>query len=356
MKKFFSLVILLLISITSVLSFSACGVETPDITVDALVQNVIILIGDGMGKNHIENAKTYFELDSTPFDDDYICSVNTNSRSFGTTDSAAAATAMATGVSVKNGRISYDGKQNLKTILELAHEKGMKTGIVTTDNLNGATPAAFSSHANDRDDTLDIITSQSTSNVDLFIGNYNEDYFTNAELFTNNGYTMCDNVATLATLTNETKVLASLENINSIYNPELTGQTNMVDLVNYSLNYLTQENGFVLMIECAHIDKFSHKNKLIPALAEVRTLFDIATAVYSYADIAHNTAVIITADHETGRLTKASSKSDISDSLYRKTGHSNRYVSLYTRGVTISETKLVKNTFVYDICNKVITK
>lgn len=330
--------------------------DTPDITVDPLVQNVIILIGDGMGKNHIENAKTYFELDSTPFDNEYICSVNTSSRSFGATDSAAAATAMATGVSVKNGRISYDGKQNLKTILELANEKGMKTGIVTTDKLNGATPAAFSSHASNRDDTLDIITGQSTSNVDLFIGNYNEDYFTNSELFTNNGYTMCDNVATLATLTNETKVLASLENINSIYNPELTNQTNMVDLVNYSLNYLTNENGFVLMIECAHIDKFSHNNELIPALAEVRTLFDIATTVYSYADIAHNTAVIITADHETGRLAKASSKSDISDSLYRKSGHSNRYVSLYARGVTISETKLVKNTFIYDICNKVITK
>lgn len=356
MKKFFSLVVLLLISITSVLSFSACGVETPDITVDPSVQNIIILIGDGMGKNHIENAKTYFELDSTPFDNEYICSVNTNSRSFGATDSAAAATAMATGVSVKNGRISYDGNQNLKTILELAHEKGMKTGIVTTDKLNGATPAAFSSHASDRDDTLDIITGQSTSNVDLFIGNYNEDYFTNSELFTNNGYTMCDNVSELATLTNETKVLASLENINSQYNPELTNQTNMVDLVNYSLGYLNNDNGFVLMIECAHIDKFSHKNKLIPALAEVRTLFDVATTIYSYADSSHNTAVVITADHETGRLAKASSKSDISDNLYRKSGHSNRYVSLYVRGVTISETKLVKNTFIYDICNKVITK
>ena len=98
----------------------------------ATPKNVILLIGDGMGENHIEAGNIYRsnKLNMERFG--VIGEVMTRSLTPGATDSAAAATAMATGVKTYNGRISYKDGKNLETIAEMAKEAGKKVGIVVT--------------------------------------------------------------------------------------------------------------------------------------------------------------------------------------------------------------------------------
>ena len=63
MKKITNVILIVLLSISSVISVFSCSVKFP-IEVNNEIKNIIILIGDGMGQNHIHNAKTYFELDN----------------------------------------------------------------------------------------------------------------------------------------------------------------------------------------------------------------------------------------------------------------------------------------------------
>ena len=357
MKKTLNTLIVMLLMFTAVLNFTACKKDdknNPDIN-PGTAQNLIILIGDGMGLNHIHNTKTYFGLNNQGFENNYVANINTNSLTDGEpTDSSAAATALATGTSVYNGEVGYTSGQNLKNIMEYASDKNMLTGIITNDNLYGATPAGFSTHAKNRGDTTDIILGQSVSPIDLMIGKYDEAYYANQTAFTSNGFVMCNNKEDLYNTPSSQKVVANLNNIYSIYNPNKTNQTNMVDLVRYAVNYLDNENGFVLMIECGYIDKFSHSNDIVSALAEVRTLFDIANYVCEYIDNNNDTALIVTADHETGGLQKANNKNQINNNLFTTGAHTNSKVGLFVRGMDVRVTNEPKNTFVYEICYKVV--
>ena len=357
MKKVFNKILVFSIILLISFSFIGCVKSIPDptITTSESIKNVILIIGDGMGFNHLNNAKTYFELDRLVFEDDYLCSVNTSSKSIGTTDSAAAATAMATGVNVYNKRIGMNGSKTLTNIMEIAISKNKKTGIITTDNLYGATPASFSSHTKKRSNYEDIIIDQANSNINLFVGQNSSKYTEYRSQFESNGYNMCYSLDELNSKKDSTKIVANIPNLKSIYNTNESNQTNFNLIAEYALDFLDNENGFVLMIECAHIDKFSHDNNLLSALFEVRTLIDIANTVYDFAFNRNDTAILITADHETGGLKAAKTKNDISNKLYTKSSHSSNNVPLFAYNCSFENVKEeVKNTFIFDICNNIV--
>lgn len=357
MKKFLSFFLTFIMVLSFGFLISGCNEQRPNMEIENNVQNLVILIGDGMGENHIENAKLKYDINSLEFEKDFKSKVNTDSETLiGPTDSAASATAMATGKSVKNKVVSKDGSKNLETILEYASKKGMKTGVVTTDKLSGATPACFSSHAKNRGDSLDILNGQTESNIDLFIGQTNTEYVSNSSSFKEKGYKVVENFTDLKETKKDEKVVALLDNIKSIYNENLEGQTDFSEVVEFATRHLENENGFVLMVECAHIDKFSHNKELEPALAEVHTLFDVASKLYFYDKTNNNnTTIIITADHETGGLAKATSKSKLSSSLYKNNGHTDANVNLYVHNVKFTqEVDCVKNTFIHTISKFVI--
>src|SRR4051794_25131602 len=88
------------------------------------------------------------------------------------TDSAAAATAIATGVKTYNGAIGVgpDG-QSVPTVLELAKQAGKSVGLVTTCQVTDATPAAFASHVSNRIDQREIARQFiEETRVDLILG------------------------------------------------------------------------------------------------------------------------------------------------------------------------------------------
>ncbi len=119
-------------------------------------KNVILVVGDGMGATQREAIELASEgvhrtlmMDSLP----HAGLVGTNSANTDqpVTDSAAAATAMASGVKTYNGRVGVDTTNAaLPTVLERAKQAGKAVGLVTTSSVTDATPAAFAAHVDDR--------------------------------------------------------------------------------------------------------------------------------------------------------------------------------------------------------------
>jgi len=349
MKRFAALFLVLMLSLTCL---AGCG-NSYSVEADS-VENVILFIGDGMGENHLKNTLTYFEMAEPSFMADKCGSIATRSSNRLVTDSAAAATAMATGQKVKNGEISQHRGEDIQTIVELAKRAGKKVGIITTDHLDGATPAAFSAHAADRGDREDIARSQAVSGVDLFIGEAESDYSYYNDfhsVFEENGYTFVTSETDLNANKKKAKLVATLPEVRSEYNDGNSDDYQLDEMVKFAMTFLENDNGYFLMVESAHIDKFSHDNQIVPALCEVRSMIDAITYVYGEISESPVTALIVTADHETGKLELAESKADIANKLYKSEGHTSRDVPVYSKNAKITFNGTLQNTVIFDICN-----
>ena len=132
---------------------------------------VILFIGDGMGENHVKLTGEFYgrQMNMTQLGQSGYVTTFSNSL-FSATDSAAAGSALATGKKFDTGEVSRHNGTDIRTISEECKSKGLGVGIITTDSLNGATPASFSSHSNSRRDTDDIIKGQINSDIDLLMG------------------------------------------------------------------------------------------------------------------------------------------------------------------------------------------
>lgn len=333
-------------------NLTACSEYT--IQTNQEIKNVILIIGDGMGENHVENAVTYFELEQPSFFDGRTGNLATKSADNEVTDSAAAATALATGNKVNNGEVArHDGK-DLTSISELAKKAGKRVGVVTTDTLDGATPAAFSSHANNRSNSLDILRGQAVSGIDLFMGESSSTYTFYSSLFEENGYTLHFSQTGLENYLQCEKLFVTLPNIRSQYAPNCEHHFQLKDMAAFAVEYLNNDDGYFLMIEGAYIDKYSHSNLLQEAMCETRSLFD--TVEYLRGVVGDDTAIIITADHETGKLEKGATMYEMSDDLYGSSSHTNRDVPLFVHNfnLQIKDNKTPQNTVVFDICKKLL--
>ena len=130
-----------------------------------------------------------------------------NNATGATTDSAASATAMATGVKVDNGVISMrlpgDGAE-LTSLLELHRDRAKSTGLVTEDSMTDASPAAYGAHEPSRSNTSAIFNdfvTQSRPNVLLGGGGNGFD----AALAASQGYTVVSDRTALLALDTETQ-------------------------------------------------------------------------------------------------------------------------------------------------------
>jgi alkaline phosphatase len=129
---------------------------------DGGARNVLVFIGDGMGDSEITLARNYevgaagrLAMDSLPFTGEYTTyAVKEDAPEIPdyVTDSAASGTGWSTGVKTSNGRISTSARtdRDLKTILEIARDRGYRTGDITTAELTDATPAVLGAHVANR--------------------------------------------------------------------------------------------------------------------------------------------------------------------------------------------------------------
>ena len=144
---------------------AASGDRTADVRAaiqGGSARNVILFLGDGMGQSEITSARNYergaagrLSMDELPLTGDYTTYAvekNNPAKPDYVTDSAASGTGWATGVKTYNGAISVDAYGNsVPTILELAKRGGLRTGDVTTAEVQDATPAVLGSHVVGRD-------------------------------------------------------------------------------------------------------------------------------------------------------------------------------------------------------------
>jgi len=119
----------------------------PSVVPATLPQSIILFVGDGMGSGHRQAAQWQVVGEADALQTDALPThgaLRTGSANSTVTDSAAAGTALATGVKTNNGMIAQDPQgNNLITILELAQMKAMSVGLVSTTQLAHATPASL---------------------------------------------------------------------------------------------------------------------------------------------------------------------------------------------------------------------
>ena len=323
---------------------------------------VVLFIGDGMGKNHINVTASYYGV--TP----YVTTlpvkgeITTYSNSlFTPTDSAAAGSALSTGQKYDNKEVARHNGQDVESISEYAKSLGLGVGIVTTDSLSGATPACFSSHANNRGDNEDIVAGQLNSNIDLFMGAGYSRYASYKRQFEEKGYTFASDLSELGEADGG-KIIASFTNVPAENGSDRT--PTLSSLVSFALAYMERrfaDSGYFLMIEGAHIDKMSHDNDIINMVKYLKD-FDgsVKLACDSLADKT-DCAVIVTADHETGKLRfNNQSKEQINNSLYTRSGHSAANVPYYIYLDTTAQNvkpfpAKMDNTDIYKIIRAMLT-
>ena len=312
---------ILAILLTLVLALSAF---TPQIAVaaitrkDGTIENVIFMIGDGMGENHLKLAVQ--EGYTLYMEDNADNRGQSKTRSFTdkVTDSAAGATALACGIRNKNGCVGtyvLDPAGNLfrpLSLTENAMKHGMKTGIVTTDSTAGATPAGFSAHVKARDMAEEITAQQLVSGIDLIWGGAVS--ATDRESVEAMGLTYIATKSEMDALTPDSKSFGQFSG--SFWRPELPAEDDLPTLEEMTVKAIElldadSENGFFLMVEGAHIDKNSHQTaddltdypeKHERVAAAVKGFDNAIKAAVEFARADGHTLVIVTADHETGDL------------------------------------------------------
>ena len=307
---------------------------------DENIENVIFLIGDGMGYNHLEKTKLERNIELTLDTFTIQGSSRTRSLTNDVTDSAAGGTALSCGIRTYNSGVGVylldplDVFSHPQSITEICRDNNMLTGVITTDETSGATPSAFSAHATERYKSEDITEDQFKSNINLIWGTEND--IATKEMAAEYGYNYVTTYDEMMSLEEGSKSFAQFTNnlwgttASDENTPTLSQMTEKaIDLLDDS------ENGFFLMVEGAHIDKHSHNNES-ENMTEAMTEFDKAIKIaLDYAKEDGNTLVVVTADHETGAITL----NDNGEYEFTSGSHSEANVPLRIYG---SE-KLIKN-------------
>jgi len=341
-------------------------------------KNVIFFIGDGMGPEHVKAARYYagsaLSFESFPYDGEVTTySADHGGANPGATDSAAAGTALATGVKVNNGVVSmaYPGDHSeLETLLEYYKELGKSTGLVTTTFMTHATPATFGAHEPSRDNLDEIADDyrlQTQPNV-LFGGGANG--MTIAE-FENAGYTVktCwdvgrdgipdDDGLKWVDTEAETMVSGQFGSTHLPYEPDVEDLPHLSEMTYTALRILDNDpDGFFLMVEGGLIDKASHRAKNEPIYTHkmILEMVEFDNAVQEAIDWAAgrtDTLILVTADHETGGLTVISDNGQGNDPTvtWETTGHTDTDVPVYSWGVNSEMIyTTMDNTDMFGVC------
>ena len=309
---------------------------TPSFAADGTnrrVRNVILMIGDGMGVGAV-NAALYAnggELTMTHLRT--VGFVRTQSADNFTTDSAASGTAYATGQKTNNGYLGMNpAKEVIPNIPELLAPLGYACGVLSTDDLNGATPAAFFAHQPARGMKDEIWADLPGSSL-LFASAGTQATFEGLPFATQEEirrrYTVVydpddDDVE------DSERLLYLPKSVKLDRGDYLPATTEM------AIEYLSERSrkGFFLMVEGARIDKCEHSNDFPGTVQETLDFDKAIEAAVRFAECDGHTLVIISADHETGAtiLSKADPQTGYALGVFASKGHTPMMVPLFAYG------------------------
>ena len=270
---------------------------------NAKVKNIILLIGDGMGLGAVSSSMYANGGELTMTNLKTVGFVRTQSANNFTTDSAASGTAYATGQKTNNGFLGVNpDKEPIPNIPEKISSYGYACGVVTTDPVTGATPAAFFAHQGSRGATEDIAADLPNSKL-CFVSGGNEKSFNSLPFGTQESIRKVYNV----TFTAEDAAAAAEGDGNVAFFPASTGDDRgdfLPATTEMAIKYLSKKSkkGFFLMVEGAHIDHGAHSNKYDQTIVETLDFDKAVEAAIRFAEKDGHTLVIISADHETGGI------------------------------------------------------
>ncbi|WP_312077055.1 alkaline phosphatase [Chryseobacterium sp.] len=258
------------------------------------VKNVILMIGDGNGLSQISSSVLANKGQLTLTQLKNIGLIKTTATDNFTTDSAAGASAFATGKKTKNRFIGVDSDgKSVPNMTEVLSEKGFNTGIITTDEIVGATPSAFYAHQKDRGMEKEIAQDLTKSKLKFFAAG---------------GKSKVSGLKDFELVTNPKELAESKAEKTAFYLSEngvpqvLKGRGNLLaETVESGLQFLNnKKKPFFIMVEAAQIDSGGHANNVGTIVKEGIDFDRAITKVIQFADQNPGTLVVITADHETG--------------------------------------------------------
>ncbi len=322
----------------------ACGPAQDTEQPRAGTRNVILLVGDGFGAtqmslgiqyaNLVENRELNIEslmLDGNtgfaqpmPFESIVI-------------DSAASATQMATGQTVRNDTLglSPDGYP-IETILEWAHERGLGTGLVTDMRVTHATPAAFAVHQRSRYDSEQLLVDDllQERDVDVLLGggaralvpagsqvsaalagipdeldgqSNRDDAFNWVKKLADQGHVIASDTQSLqAAAKYATKLLGvfSASHLPFVIDRQqmnVSRVPTLAEMTSAALDVLSRhDEGFFVLVEGGGIDFAGHANDAGALLHEILEFDDAVGKALEFQQSNPDTLVIVTGDHSTG--------------------------------------------------------
>lgn len=273
------------------------------------LKNVILFIGDGMGVSQVTlarlatgGAKGGLCLDELPVSG----LAKTHSANNLVTDSAAAATALASGHKTNNAAIGIapDGSV-IKTLLEEAREMGLATGLVTTVRITHATPAPFATHVDNRSKESEIAQKLLDADVDLLMGGGLK-YFS-PELLTaygNKGYDVVTKREDLKKSDANKRLLALFHQDHLPWVLDRTAEIpSLAEMTLAAIERLSKNSkGFFLMVEGGRIDMACHVFAAWDSVHETIDFDDAVRVARDWAKPSKDTLIVVTADHATGGL------------------------------------------------------
>ena len=306
---------------------------------------VFYFIGDGMGASQRQFSE--FFLREASGDPHATLAMNrltvagltsTHAADTLVTDSAAAATALATGQKTNKGFIAKDPQgKDLTTLIEAAEARGLATGVITTTRITHATPAAFLAHNLSRDNENDIALDIVNGQVEFLAGGGIRNFLPQgtqldakdvtgrglksrrddsrdllAEM-KSQGYATFIGAAGAKALpqTDFTKITRALilpTMANLPYDIERQDRfpdcPSLADLVEDGIDVLSQDpDGFFVMVEGGRIDHACHANDPVAAIHGVLALDRAIEQALAFADKhPDDTLIVVVGDHETGGM------------------------------------------------------
>ncbi|XOK14479.1 alkaline phosphatase [Agrobacterium tumefaciens] len=329
----------------------SAGSETKTITwtvygtpAQAKAKNVIFLIADGLSVAHRTAARIMskgmtegkangrLNMDDVP----PVAFIGTSATDAVATDSANTMSAYMTGHKTAVNAIGVYADRTpaslddpkVETIAEALRRQTKKSiGIISTAELQDATPAAVVAHTRKRGDKADINGMLFDVKPDVLLGGGSAYFLPQATagskrkddkdyiaLFKEAGYTLATGKAELATAagTNTGKILGLFHtgNMDTALDREFLkkgttakfpDQPGLVEMTKVALGELSKNpDGFFLMVEAANVDKMSHPLDWDRAVVDTIE-FDKAVGVArEFAAKNPDTLIVVTGDHTHG--------------------------------------------------------
>ena len=293
---------------------------------------VFLFIGDGMGFSHVSLTEAYMAQERGVLGSDPLTftqfpvlgMATTYSASNPITCSSAAGTALATGTKTKNGMLGMDPDSlPLKSIAYKIHEAGRKVGIMSTVQVNHATPAAFYGHNIKRSNYYPIALELPKTGFEFFGGGFlhpngkEKDQPSVYDAVRAGGYEVARGLDEFKAKKRDRIVLTAKRNQDEVL-PYALGRKDddltLAQMLEAAIEVLDNNKGFFIMAEGGKIDYSAHSNDAIGVITETIDMDEaVKVALRFYEKHPNETLIVVTADHETGGVSLGARKGYLYD-------------------------------------------